>query len=50
MHLSVVKLLCNEDNRQQNKDVVTYTEIKDTRVDHKKKPTFLDETQDTCHL
>lgn len=35
-----------EDNRQQNKDIATHTEIKDMKVDLKKKPTF-DKIQDT---
>lgn len=30
MHLSVVKL-CDEDNKQQNKDIATNTEIKDMK-------------------
>lgn len=38
--------LCDEDSKQQNKDIVTNTEIKNMKVDLKKKPTFLDETQD----
>lgn len=45
VHLSVVKLSCDEDNKQQNKDNATNTEMKDMKVDLKKKPTFLDETQ-----
>lgn len=45
VHLSVVKLSCDED-KQQNKDNATNTEMKDMKADLKKKPTFLDETQD----
>lgn len=42
----MVKLSCDEDNKQQNKDNATNTEMKDMKVDLKKKPTFFDETQD----
>lgn len=37
--------LWDEDNKQQNKDIATNTEIKDMKVDLKEKPIFLDETQ-----
>lgn len=47
MHLSVVNVCSDEDNKQQNKDIATNTEIKDMKVDLKKKPTLPDEPQGT---
>lgn len=45
VHLSVAKLC--EDNSQQNNDIAAHNEIKGTKVDLKKMPIFLEETQET---
>lgn len=38
-----MKLQCGEDNKHQNIDIATNTEIKGMKVDLKKKTTFTDE-------